>query len=477
MNALENGDYETSIENLIELNTFDEKNNITYNTFWYYMVIAEAYILLNQKERAKEYFDMAKNAMDPDVEYQKLEYDLHLALLKKNEKPDTQVEKVLLSSLKYYDSLNLIYSKSQAAFYLADFYYKTGKLQTALKYLKDSLDITSEKGFHSFITQDFISKRYLFDLAAANKIHVDYIQSIYSRLLERENYTWLSDDFRRRWEKESISLYDIKLVTFGGIEIYVRGIPASEDKWIRKKSKLLLVYLLINREQKHTKDKIMNLFFGDLSPTSAENIFHQAITNIRNVVKPYSEAPDEQLSFKGKKTKYEKPPVIASSESFIQYEDKILRIAPGYNYFVDVNEFMKLSNLVKSPGTNITEKENYAKRAVKLYQGEFLPGYYDDWVEELRMSLQNRFIGLCEELLAILRENLKFDEIILYAEKLITEDKLHEEAYISLIEAYQKTGNIDMAKKKFSRLLKNYEEEYGEKPDKKVLSRIENILL
>ncbi|HEY3249635.1 MAG TPA: bacterial transcriptional activator domain-containing protein, partial [Ignavibacteria bacterium] len=122
-------------------------------------------------------------------------------------------------------------------------------------------------------------------------------------------------------------------------------------------------------------------------------------------------------------------------------------------------------------------KEVLAKRAIDLYKGEFLPGYYEDWIEELRTNLQNKLIEICEELIAILTKEKKYDEVIVYAERLVSADKLHEKAFISLVKAYAQLGNQNMAKKKFSQLLKNYEEEYGEKPSKQTLNQIEKILI
>ena len=44
-----------------------------------------------------------------------------------------------------------------------------------------------------------------------------------------------------------------------------------------------------------------------------------------------------------------------------------------------------------------------------------------------------------------------------------------------LILAYSAIGNITMAKKKLSQLIKTYDEEYGEKPPKDLMSKIMNI--
>jgi DNA-binding SARP family transcriptional activator len=151
-------------------------------------------------------------------------------------------------------------------------------------------------------------------------------------------------------------------------------------------------------------------------------------------------------------------------------------MAQGYDDKVDVIEFNKMYNVVKSPETTIDVKESTAKQAIELYKGEFLPGYYDEWIEELRSVLAHKYIEICEELLVLSRNNNNNDDIIFCADLLLQADNLHEEAYIAVIEAYSKSGNTNMAKKKFSQLLKNYEEEYGEKPPKSTLNQIQEIL-
>jgi len=469
----EAGDFEDSISKFTELNALDLRNNISSYLFLHYMFMSEIYILLNKKEKAKELIELTISSNDTKDEYRELLINYHRAILDNLTKPGPAAEKALLEAHRFFEEQNLVYSKAQAEFHLADYYFKTSKLQTSIKFLKDSLDTSSGKQFNSFLAQNFVNKHYMFDFALVNKIHVSYIGNLSTILMERESYSWLSDECKQRLKNEQLCLFDITLNTFGGFELAVRGIPIGEDKWVRKKTKLLLAYLLIHPELKHTKDKVLNLFFGDLSTTSAENIFHQSITNIRNVVKPYS--PSGQPEEKGKKkTKQEKFNV---SDSFIQYEDKILRISQGYNYKTDALEFIKIANRIKSPELDEGEKERAAKQSIELYKGEFLPGYYDDWIEDMRMNLQNRFIEVCEFLIELLKKKLKYEEVAFYSEKIIREDKLHEEAFISLIEAYAQTGNINMAKKKFSQMLKNFELEYGEKPPKKVLDRVEKVLI
>src|SRR5437016_3358917 len=175
--------------------------------------------------------------------------------------------------------------------------------------------------------------------------------------------------------KVIFKLYDIYLNTFGGAEIYVCGNIVTETQWLRKKSKLILIYLMVNKGLRFTKDKMLELFFGELSADSAENIFHQAITNIRNAVKP-PESASANSNDTAEKTKTAKKEGKASAQqSYIIYEDKILRLADGFHYKIDAMNFDSLIKQVKSSEIDDETKEKLAKEAIELYKGDFLAGY------------------------------------------------------------------------------------------------------
>jgi two-component SAPR family response regulator len=488
MLKFEMGDFEDAISRFEELNRYDLNNNVKSFAFWYYLLICEAYMFLNLSSKAKEFLQLAESAKDSNDEYQAVEYDLHCAIVNKHEKTDPKIEKTLISAHKYFDSLNLIYSKTQVEFHLADYFYKKSNPQTALKYLLDSLNTSTEKQYSSFLSQNFNQLRYLFDFAAANNIRKDFTESIHSSLLERVNVDWLSAECLTRLKKEQEALYDITLLTFGGAELFVRGKRISEDKWLRKKSKLLLIYLLINQNLKISKEKVLGLFFGELAADSAENIFHQAITNIRSALKPDAISGDDTSADtkKSKKTKSEKETStekqktnknLEFSPPYLVYEDKILRMAQGYYFKVDAIELGKIHSLIKSPETDNAKKQRLANQALEIYKGEFLPGYYEPWIEEMRLVLENKFTDICEHIIKAMLNDNNHDEVVKFAEKLLETDKLHEEAYINAIHAYSMLGNHTMAKKKFSQMLKNYQDEFGEKPSDGALKRIESILL
>jgi DNA-binding SARP family transcriptional activator len=115
-------------------------------------------------------------------------------------------------------------------------------------------------------------------------------------------------------------------------------------------------------------------------------------------------------------------------------------------------------------------------RAVELYKGELLAGYYDQWCEDLRQEYQNRFIRLCEDLIESLKSKKNYEEVIYYCDKLLKTDKLNEKAYLNIIESHVMLDSINRARDKFSQMLKIFDTELGEKPSKDTMEKIKTIL-
>ena len=478
----ESGDYEECFRLFQKLIEVEEKNSLYGFIFWYYILMGEAYSFLEKNLKALQMYELASKYQDTNDEYEKIELELHQVVIQKKNNLTPAIEKKFLNTLKYYDSNGYVYNKAQIEFHLADYYYKAGSIDTALKYLSSSLSVSSEKQYVSFLEQNFTGSRYLFDLAYQNGIEKNFITGLRINLLDRLNYGWLSEECRQRLLTVSDCLYDIRLTSFGSIEISVRGSTVPEDMWIRKKSKLILVYLMLNPGEKFTKDKMMDLFFRELSVESAENIFHQSITNIRNCVKPYDSGSvkltpkDKAKKPSGTKAKKSKG-TFENEPSFIIYEDKILRLNPDYNYKADALDFDRLYHKAKSAESNHETKEYSAKEAIKIYKGEFLAGQYDPWCEELREEYSNKYIDLCEELIGIYKKKKMYFETSLYAEHLLKVDKMNENTYIDLIDALVSMGNQNAAKNKFSQMLKTFDKEYGEKPSNTALDKIKNLLM
>ena len=461
------GDYEQAISNYKKVIENEINNNVNYYSFACNICISECYRSIGKLDLASEYCKLSLQYMLEDDPYQKLLYDCSVAFIMKRTEANDFIEKALLENYDYYKNNNLLSSQAQLEYHLADYYYLKEYYDTALQYLTNALNVSSEKQYISYLHQEITNSRYLFDFAVENNIQKDFIKLLFDGAKDKLNYTWLSCECRSRMAKEIMDLNDIDLTSFGKIEIKVRGKKVDEDKWTRKKSKLILIYLLTHKSVSINKSEIIDIFFQDVPLASVDTIFHNTLSNIRTAMK--IEHPSYVKSKEN--AKINKLPVL------VIYEDKTLRLNEDYYYVSDNLEFEKLFSKSFSPGSSKIEKVESMKQALDLYKGEFLPGYYDNWCEEIRHNYSEMFLKLSTEFINYLLHNKMYSEIIHYSTMLLSKDKLNETAYLALIEAYCRTNSLDLAKDRFALMLKYYDEELGAKPEKNVLNKIQNLLL
>lgn len=381
------GDYEGNLKVLEELKTMAAKSNSKYYLFYYYLSRGRSYYFLDRDAKAMESFEMSKDFMDERYSSESVDYEAAASILKNNDIKSTGTEKGLLKLYEHYKRNGEMYDMSLVGFHLSDYYFKRGINVKPLKYLQESLDISSGKDYVIFLQNEFLRKRYLFDLAAENNIEKELITHIFKNVENLESLDWLSPECRKRLSKEHEKLYDVSMSAFGGLEFKVRGKAVGEFKWIRKKSKFILAYLLLDPLNRINKDKLIDIFFGESSAKNAENIFHQSIHNIRNVLSIDYSLP--QTAARKSSPKKTSPP-NALTPSFVNYEDRILRLNPGYFYASDVMQFDSFYEKAFNNDTPAPDRIRSAQKALTLYKGELLKGYDDEWCLSLRDEYRHK---------------------------------------------------------------------------------------
>ncbi|MCI0450435.1 MAG: hypothetical protein L0Y79_11755 [Chlorobi bacterium] len=452
------GDYEESIKLLEEMNKIAVSINHKYYIYLSYSLIGDSYYYLNKLSKAEEHYDLAFKYINEESEFEKIQYSVMKAELLKKGEIVPEIENVLLEAYEYYNLHKLIYTKTQTAFQLADYYFRTSNPQTSLKYLSEAINTSNEKEYVSFLQRDFEDFRYLFDFSIANGIQKDFLKILIGSVLNKKNAEWISPESRKRFENLNGKVYDIQLKTFGKGEIFVRNRLIEESDWSKKKWKTIFIYLLLSPKKEMTKDKIIDLFFADTPMESAENIFHQIVSKFRGLIK--IEPLFNQIKKKAKQKKSKSEPELIPP--LIAYEDKLLKVNSDFNFYIDSNEFENLYKIC-SIEKDTERRIHYTKEAITLYSGDFLEGNYETWAEELRVKFKNYFISMSEDLIIMLFDKKDYDEAVVCCEKLLKYDPLNLTAYENLITSYENLDKHNTARESYSKLIKNYEEEYGEK--------------
>ncbi len=105
----------------------------------------------------------------------------------------------------------------------------------------------------------------------------------------------------------------------------------------------------------------------------------------------------------------------------------------------DVAEFIEAMEEAQS-GESVTESLPAYLRAIQLYQGELLPGWYEEWVVPERSRLLEMYITALQTLVQHYSTEKQYEQAVTYSARIIQVDSLRESAYRNLMRLYAVTG-------------------------------------
>lgn len=182
----------------------------------------------------------------------------------------------------------------------------------------------------------------------------------------------------------------------------------------RRQARALLAFLAIFRQSSgHSREKIAGLFWGDVPDAQARHSLRTALLEIR-----------QQLG-----------------EDWILSDRETIQLNPDVPLWVDALEFVHLC----SPHATSTDLE----AGVKLYRGELLPDFYDDWVLRERERYRNLYLDALLRLVQNMRSQSEYGRAIQFAHKVLAIDAANERAYQHLMFSYLAVGNRDGALKQY----------------------------
>jgi len=194
------------------------------------------------------------------------------------------------------------------------------------------------------------------------------------------------------------------------------------------KSQTLLTYLIFHRNVPQRREYLSSLFWGDWPNDKARRSLSTALWHIRRCL------PDERL-------------ILGDSET-VQFD-------PASNLWLDVDEFLSL--VAEDDIDNI-------QHAIELYRGEFLSGFYDDWVVDERYRLETLYCDALARLMVAYEAQAVYQSALHTALKLLAHDSLREDAHRLVMRAYSWLGQRNAALIQYQRCRDEIERGLGTEP-------------
>src|SRR5262249_45178147 len=110
------------------------------------------------------------------------------------------------------------------------------------------------------------------------------------------------------------------------------------------------------------------------------------------------------------------------------------------------------------------ERISFLTQAVALYQGELLPGFYEDWILPQQQRLASLCLQALRELTAHWREAGDLEQAIKYARQAGQVEPLAEECHRDLLSLYAETGQVSLALRQYRELEGLLKQEVGSAP-------------
>lgn len=223
-----------------------------------------------------------------------------------------------------------------------------------------------------------------------------------------------------------------------------------------RKARELLAYLLLNRGRTHSREALAALFWGDSRTADSMKYLRQALWRLRAVFEP---------------------PEVNGTDSIFLIEADSIALNPAADLWLDVSEFERTCDEVLTKPGGAVDSGSVAslQAAARLYRGDLLEGWYQDWCVYERERLKRRYIDLMEVLIAIHEVRGEYEKAISVGEEALRHDPAHENIHRCLIRLYAVKGDRTDALRQYERCVSMLREELNAAPSTETAALYEQI--
>jgi predicted ATPase/DNA-binding SARP family transcriptional activator len=206
-----------------------------------------------------------------------------------------------------------------------------------------------------------------------------------------------------------------------------------------QKTGALLAYLAFHLPRSHIREHLIELLWPEADLESGRRSLSTALSWLRHLLEGPGVPPGT---------------VLVTDRTSVRLNPEVVR--------TDVAELETALHAVAS-GKDAERREELT-RAVALYRGELLPGFYESWVLGQRERLADLYFRAVRQLEALLEDAGELQRALEYARQGVSADPLREEAQYDLIRLLIAVGQPAAARRQYRELERLLQQELGSTP-------------
>ncbi|MDW8328193.1 MAG: BTAD domain-containing putative transcriptional regulator, partial [Anaerolineales bacterium] len=188
----------------------------------------------------------------------------------------------------------------------------------------------------------------------------------------------------------------------------------------------LLACLALERRRAHPRPVLAARFWPDLPEAQARRYLNTHLWRLNRALRS------------------------AKSPPYLLADKQTVQLNPDGALWLDATEFDRAATQALSPSLT-TEVIPQLESAVRLYRGDFMPGYYSEWCLRERERLHEQYLIMLETLARLYRARQDWDSAQAWLRRLLEADPLREAAHAQLIELLLRTGRRAQAQAHYQR--------------------------
>lgn len=230
----------------------------------------------------------------------------------------------------------------------------------------------------------------------------------------------------------------------GQLSIQKEGAPIMLQS---RPAQSLLALLMLTAGVAHRRENLAGILWPNASDSNARNYLRHELWRLNHDLQTNTLAG---------------PPFFIVNKISIAFNDA----AP---YWLDAHEIIQTC-----ARADATTDEAWA--AAFLYQGELLPGIYEDWVIPHRMRVRASFDTLMPQLLHRLRDQHRFDDAVRASMHWITHGELPETAYRELMLAHHGLDDQAAVRRDMDACVTHLHKQYGARPSRMTMELFQRLI-
>lgn len=219
----------------------------------------------------------------------------------------------------------------------------------------------------------------------------------------------------------------------------------------------LFAFLLLHRDQGHSRETLVNLLWGHQHKDDAQlkRCLRQTLWQLQVALRSQSESMQKLL--------------LIGPDRIQLHSDTSL--------WLDVATFEQAALLVQGiPGEALEPSGLQAlQSAVNLYRGELLDGWYQDWCLYNRERLQGTHLAMLDKLLTYQAAHHEYESALAYGARILQYDQAHERTHRRLMILHYLTGDRTAAIRQFGHCVNALTQELDVAPSPQTVALYEQI--